>query len=261
MKLSLCLEMVFRDRPFLERMGEARRLGYEAVEFWDWRDKDLDGMGREARRLGLTIAAMSGNRLHSLIDPAEREGLLEEMEQVFAVAERLGCARVMLLSDVLEGESCRAVPAGLSEQAKMDSLVEGLEALARRVEGRDLTLLLEPLNTVLDHRGCFLNGSAAAVAALERVNRPQVRLLYDVYHMTMMGEDAPSAIAAAGRWLGYVHAADVPGRHEPGSGTIPWRAVRERWRGEGYDGFIGLEFSPCAPDDEALRQSLEVLSG
>src|SRR5262245_27711789 len=97
---SLCLEMVFRDRPFLDRMREARRLGYEAIEFWDWRDKDIGAIDREAQRLALTITALSGNRMHSLIDPCDREGLLAEMEEVFAVARRLRCTRVMLLSDV-----------------------------------------------------------------------------------------------------------------------------------------------------------------
>ena len=258
--MSLCLEMLYRDRPFVERMGEARRLGYEAIEFWDWRDKDLAAVAAEARRLGLEIVAMSGNRAHSLVNPADRAGLLEEMDQVFAIARRLRCTRVMLLSDVLQGESCRPLPAGVSAEAQAESMVEGLRLLAQRVEGQELALLLEPLNTVLDHRGCFLHGTATAVAALERVNHTQVRLLYDVYHMTMMGEDAPAAIAAAGRWLGHVHAADVPGRHEPGSGSIDWLAVRQALAQQSYEGFIGLEFAPGASDGAAARRARETFA-
>jgi hydroxypyruvate isomerase len=76
MTLSLCLEMVLTELPFVKRMETAARRGYRAVEFWDWRDKDIEEMRNEAARLGLRIAAMSGNRRHSLIDPGARAGLI-----------------------------------------------------------------------------------------------------------------------------------------------------------------------------------------
>jgi hydroxypyruvate isomerase len=79
MRLSLCLETVFTDRPFVERMREASTLGYSAIEFWDWRTKDLALIRETAAQLNLTIAAMSGNRQHALIDPDGRAGLMAEM--------------------------------------------------------------------------------------------------------------------------------------------------------------------------------------
>lgn len=260
MNLSLCLEMVFRDRPFVDRLAEAARLGFRAVEFWDWRDKDIEAVGREAQRLGLTIAAISGNRKHSLLDPAVRPGLLAEMERVFEIAGRLRCRHIMMLSDVLQPDGSAAPAPPLSPEEREESIVQSLSALAKGIGGRDLTLLLEPLNTVLDHRGCFLDSSSAAVAVLERVGHPRVRLLYDAYHMSMMGEDAPAEIERKARWIGYLHAADVPGRHEPGSGTIGWEAIRGVLRRQSYQGFIGMEFSPLSSGDEAVRRCLEVFS-
>ena len=79
MKLSLCLEMLFTDRPFSERLAVASRLGYRAIEFWDFRDKELPALADAASRLGLTVAAMSGNRQHALIDPDARAELINEM--------------------------------------------------------------------------------------------------------------------------------------------------------------------------------------
>jgi len=258
MTLSLCLEMIFRDRPFIERLAEAARLGYRAVEFWDWRDKDVDGVAAEADRLGLAIAAISGNRKHALIAPGERARLLDEMEQVFAIAARLRCRNIMMLSDVLAPDGSAAAIPSASDDEKRNSVIEGLRALAERIGGRDLTLLLEPLNTVLDHRGCFLDSSDTAATVVEQVAHPRVRLLYDVYHMSMMGEDARAEIEKKARWIGYLHAADVPGRHEPGSGTIPWPAIRDQLKKQAYPGFIGMEFSPCGSDDEAARAAIGV---
>ena len=89
MRLSLCLETVFTNQPFVERMREAYALGYSAIEFWDWCTKDLTAIKETAAQLNLTIAAMSGNRQHALINPDSRTGLMAEMEQAFAVAQEL----------------------------------------------------------------------------------------------------------------------------------------------------------------------------
>jgi hydroxypyruvate isomerase len=261
LKLSLGLEMLYRDRPFIDRLKEAARLGYQAIEFWDWRDKDIDGIKRETDRLGLSVAAISGNRRHSLIEPSDRAGLMTEMEQVLEIAARLNCHHIMMLSDVLNADGSAATSNhSRSIAEKQASIREGLADLVRRVEGKDLVLLLEPLNTVLDHRGCFLDSSCAGVEAVQVVNHAQVRLLYDVYHMSMMGEDAVAEVKKQMPWIGYFHAADVPGRHEPGSGTIPWPAIRGVIERAGYPGFVGMEFSALGSDDEAARRSLDVFS-
>jgi hydroxypyruvate isomerase len=259
-KPSLCLEMLFQDRPFVERMEAASRLGYRAIEFWDWKDKDIAAVAQAAARLQLTIAAISGNRRHSLIDPESRAGLIEEMDQIFEVARRLNCRHIMMLSDVLEQDGSAAAARQLSEKEKLDSVAEGLLALAGRIDQKDLTLLLEPLNTILDHKGCFLDSSTAGATVVEHVNSPRVKLLYDVYHMSMMGEDAPGEIAKKSKWIGYVHVADMPGRHEPGTGAIDYGAVRRALNGCGYKGFVGMEFSARTSDEEAVRKSLEVFS-
>lgn len=256
MELSLCLEMLFRDRPFAARMEAAARLGYRAVEFWDWRDKDIDEVKRQAGRLGLTVAAMSGNRRHALVDPAARAGLIEEMGQVFDVAGRLGCRNIMMLSDALAADGSATPTAPLAEQEKLESMVDGLRALADQLEDRSLMLLVEPLNIVLDHRGCFLSDSDTAVEVARRVDRPRVRVLYDVYHMSMMDENAAAEIERKIAWIGYLHVADMPGRHEPGTGRIDYAAVRAALERAGYAGYLGMEFSALASEQEAARRPL-----
>jgi hydroxypyruvate isomerase len=258
MRLSLCLEMLFTDRPFIERLAVASRIGYSAIEFWDWRDKNLSALADMAARLGLTVAAISGNRQHALIDPDAGAELIEEMDQVFAAAGQLNCSRIMMLSDVLSDDGSAAPRPPRPAKEKIDSMVENLGALAARAETASVTLLLEPLNTALDHRGCFLNGSALGVEIIKRVNSPHVKLLYDIYHMSMMGEDVLTEIDKDLEWVGYFHVADLPGRHQPGTGKIDYQAVNTLLKRAKYKGFIGMEFSALGPDEQAARAPLEI---
>jgi hydroxypyruvate isomerase len=260
MKLSLCLEMLFTDRPFIERLAVASRLGYCAIEFWDWRDKDLPALADEAARLGLTVAAISGNRRHALIDPDSRAKLVEEMDHVFAVARQLNCSHIMMLSDVLTEDGSAAPGSPRPAEEKFENIIENLRALADRAEAANVTLLLEPLNTTLDHRGCFLDTSALGVEIVRRVNSPQIKLLYDIYHMSMMGEDVLTEIDKNLEWVGYLHVADLPGRHQPGTGEIDYQAVKTLLRRAEYEGFVGMEFSALGPDEEAAKAPLQIFA-
>ncbi len=260
MTLSLCLEMLFRDLPFTERLRRAARLGYRAIEFWDWRDKDLSEVTREAVGQGLTVAAISGNRKHALVDPCARTGLVEEMKQVLDVAGRLNCRHLMMLSDVLQPDGSAAPVPPAAARVKVASIVDGLRELAPLAESANITLLLEPLNTVLDHRGCFLDSSDVGVEVVRRVNSARVKLLYDIYHMSMMGEDALEELPKKLEWIGYLHVADMPGRHEPGTGRLNYGAVNGRLRQLGYRGFLGMEFSALASDEDAARAALRLFA-
>ena len=260
MRLSLCLETVFTDRPFVERMQEASALGYSAIEFWDWCTKDLTAIKGTAAQLDLTIAAMSGNRQHALINPDSRTGLMAEMEQALAVAQELRCRHLMMLSDVLAADGRAATPPPLSSQEKFESVVEGLQALVPQASDAGVVLLLEPLNSVLDHRGTFLDHSLMGFEIIRQVGSPKVKLLYDIYHMSMMGEDVMAEMRNNLGWMGYLHVADMPGRHQPGTGKIDYRGIADWLKRVRFDGFIGMEFFPQGSDDLAARAAHEIFA-
>lgn len=259
MKLSLCLEMLFTELPFVDRIGVASRLGYDAIEFWDFRNKNLNEIAVAAQDHGLIVAAMSGNRRSALIDPDASERLLEEMDEVFEAAHRVKCRNIMMLSDVLSEDGSATTLKG-TPHVKLNALVENLQAVSGHPQAASFTLLLEPLNTALDHRGCFLDRSAIGTQVVKDVNSANVKLLYDIYHMSMMNEDVLSEIEKSFDLIGYFHVADMPGRHQPGTGKICYEKVNALLEKLHYDGFVGMEFSALGDDEAAAAAPLNIFN-
>lgn len=109
-----------------------------------------------------------------------------------------------------------------------------------------MTLLLENLNSRVDHIGHYLDSTTEALDIIGEVGHPSVRMLYDLYHSVTKGERPEEVLAGRLDLVAHVQIADVPGRHEPGSGTIDWPAVIGWLSASGYAGRIGLEFIPSA---------------
>jgi hydroxypyruvate isomerase len=258
MRFSICVEMIYPDLDFAARAVKVRTKGFSAVEFWAWTDKDLDAFQRLAGE-GLRIATFSGQRKGSLINPQDWEVYRAEVNAAIPVAKRLGCDRLMLLTqEELPDGSARPAPPHLSGAEQRASIVRDLRALAPLAEKAGITLLLEPLNTKADHPGYFLDSGREGFAIVEEVGSPRVRLLYDIYHLEVMQRNSTDVLLAHLPLVGHIHIADVPGRHEPGTGELDFFKILRAVGGRGYTGAVGFEFSPSAGSDEALDRILEL---
>ena len=120
----------------------------------------------------------------------------------------------------------------------------GLEACLPLLEGTDMTLLVEPLNTRVDHPGYYLTSSDEAFEVVEAVGSPQVKVLFDIYHQQIMEGDLIRRIGANIDKIGHFHAAGSPGRHELYDGEIHYPAVLRAIQDSGYQGYVGLEYFP-----------------
>jgi hydroxypyruvate isomerase len=118
-------------------------------------------------------------------------------------------------------------------------LVQAADALA----GSGVTLLLEPVS---DARNGFLTHAADGLAIVAAVNRPEIRLLYDLFHAAVAGEATAATIGTQSALIGHVHVADHPGRGAPGTGRLNLEADLAWLRGKGYTGLFGHEFVPSA---------------
>lgn len=142
----------------------------------------------------------------------------------------------------------------------MRSIVAGLVAALAAADELGITLLLEPLNTKVDHPGYTLAHSTQAFQIVRFVDSPRLRVLYDVYHMQIMEGNLMETMAANLDCIGHIHVADVPGRHEPGTGEINYRSIAAMLREQGYAGSVGLECVPRGDSWDAIASFLDAFS-
>lgn len=235
-----------------EKIRRIARHGFRAVEFWGHKDKDLDAIRRVCAETGMTIANFSGNRAGDLIDASTHDRVLREIAETVSVARRLGTRILMVLSNELgEGGKVLHACAHLRGEVKHENLVTGLKKLMATVPS-DIAIVLEPLNTALDHPGNYLAGMKESEEIIGEVGDPRLKILCDFYHMALMGEHPAETAGRYARYIGHVHIADYPGRHEPGTGRGPWKETLRELRDRGYAGYVGFEFSPSGDSDAAL---------
>jgi len=253
MKPAICIEMLYPGLSPEEKIRRVADLGFCNIEFWSWRDKNLEAMRQLKQDYNLQIVNFSGQRAGDLIDTATYQTVLRELEESISVARALGTRTLMVLTNEL-GESgkvlhpCPHIP----DSEKHKNVVAGLKAIMQRVPD-GMTIMLEPLNTALDHQGYYLASMKEAAKIVDEVSNPRLRILCDFYHLALMGEDPVETVRQFAHYIGHIHIADYPGRHEPGTGRGAWNKVLIELQRRGYAGYVGFEFSPFGDTDVSLR--------
>lgn len=253
LKKCACIETLYREVPFPERIAAAAGDGFSAVEFWSWRDKDLAAVRRAAEDAGIKVAGFNGDGPFSLIDPGQKADYLRELTQAMDAAAAVGARSLTIHSNALgEGGVVTDRGEGLSDTVRLCAMYDTLRDCARLAEDRGLTLHLEALNPIADHPGNFLVSTAVAAELTALVGSPRLKILYDIYHMQLSEGNLMGNIRAWHGQIGHVHAADAPGRHEPGTGEIAFPAVLDCLEKTGYDGLVGFELFPARTTAEAV---------
>src|SRR5262252_4562087 len=247
--------MLFGEVELPARFEAAARAGFKAVEIqfpYAW-DKQL--LADAARSAGVEVVlinipagdAQKGERGIACLRgrAAEfREGVAKSLEY----ARTLGCTRMNCLAGVAPRDSD---PAELRA-----AYVANLRYAAGELAREGMTLLAEPISTFAIP-GFFLNRSAEAFALVDEVS--SLRVQYDLYHMRIMGDDLAATIEANLARIGHMQFADVPGRHEPGTGEIDFHSLFELVDRLGYRGWIGAEYTPTGSTGESLAWAKEYL--
>jgi hydroxypyruvate isomerase len=254
LKPVICFEMLFPDLDPPEKIRRIAGQGFEYVEFWSWRDKDIAALTATCTREGAQVVNFSGHRRGSLVAEQTHDLLLQDLENAIETAGFLECGTLMLLSNELTetgavADSHPEIPEAQKYKNARLGLGKALELLPP-----DLQLVLEPLNTRVDHPGYWLSDMDTAVRLIDDIGDRRLKILCDLYHLGMMGIDLSAVVKEHVRHIGYVHVADVPGRHEPGTGGIDWKSVLTRLGAFGYHGFVGFEYSPESDSTESLQR-------
>lgn len=220
-----------------DRVRAATAAGFEAVEMWTSLDKDVPALRAVLDETGARLVSMLAEPRTNFTWPGtDLQPFFDGLARGVDNAQVLGCPRIVLGSGI-------GFP-GSKRQPQLERLVEVFTEAAERSAGSGVQLILEPVNIRVDHPGALLDRTAEAVAVVRGVGSESFGLLYDLYHSVTEGEDPQQELANAAGVVDYVQLADVPGRGEPGSGSVDWPAVLRVLRASGYDGPIGLEYVP-----------------
>lgn len=259
MELSFCLEMLYPELSFMDKMSAIRESGIDCIEFWDYRAKDLEALEKARETDHLKVSNFSGNRLYGMLNVNERGSFIQEVTASAKVAKRLRCPRLMLLAQPLQIDgSAKALPHELSRREIIDEFVTCAHETSRLADEENMDFVVEPLNTHLDHPGYFLSSSKLAFECIKKVGHPRFKVLYDIYHMAMMDEPVLKDLEDNLDQIGYIHVADKPGRMEPGTGHINFKEILSLLRKLDYNGTIGFEFMPSeAGSKNAIKKTLE----
>jgi hydroxypyruvate isomerase len=228
------------------------RLGYDGYEMFDWRNpKELETFVALKDKYPLRCECLVGNKGVTapgcgLVNPRERDEFLHQMSMAIDAAKKVNSPQLVTLTGNETG--------GRPRSEQMTNAVEALRAAAPMLEKNGTTAVVEILNTYVDHAGYFLYYVRDGAELIDRVGSPNVKILFDIYHVQIMEGNLIEQIRSHIDRIGHFHIGDVPGRHEPGTGEINYRNVFKAIYelGDRYRGSAALEYHPLAPVEENL---------
>lgn len=267
MEPSICIEMIYPELSYEERIKAVARHGFRYIEFWSWKDKNPETFAGALRDTGIRVSNYSGQRKGDLLREDQHPLVEQDLREALRVQTYYASPTLMVLAQEL-GEGGRVVRP-VNEEAgeeEIKTLARGirrllgvLETEGMETEGtKGTTLVFEPLNTRVDHGGYAVSRMETAERIYREVAHPQFGILLDLYHQGVSGDDLLSLVPRYVDCVRYVHVADIEGRHEPYGRH--WVSVLQALSDAGYKGFVGFEFQPAGSSDQALERIAELWS-
>jgi hydroxypyruvate isomerase len=255
-KLAANLSTLFPELDFLERFAAAAKAGFRYVEYqfpYQWSAEEL---ARRARDAGVQVVLHNlpagdfagGERGIACLPGRERE-FRDSLEKAIAYAKAVGCPRLNCL-------------AGLApvDREHFAVLVDNVRFAARKLGTAGLQLVIEAINT-RTVPGFFLSRSAQAIDVLNAAGEGNAFLQYDFFHMQIMEGDLAQTVERLLARIGHIQLADVPGRHQPGTGEINFDFLLPHLDALGYSGWVGCEYNPAGDTLEGLKWAQPYLKG
>ena len=249
-RLAANLSLLFPQLDFLDRFAAAARAGFRWVEVqfpYAWPAAAVAARAREAG-VGVVLHnlpagdAAKGDRGIACL-PGRVSEFREGVERAIEYAGAAGCPRLNCLAGI--------APAGVAPELLFETLAENVAFAAGRLKSAGLALLLEPINT-RTVPGFYLTNTRQALDVLEAAGAANAFLQYDIFHMQIMEGDLAGTIERLLPRIGHLQLADVPGRHEPGTGEVNFEFLLRHIDRLGYGGWIGCEYNPLGDTSEGL---------
>lgn len=250
-KFSLCIEPVLTDYDFYDRIKIAAELGYDAIEFWDPAGKDIAKIARLASQNKIDVAICCVKSAWELRMNFPQAEVVKNVEESIAIAKELGCSSLIGLSGDVDGQ----------DEVQKNTLIDNLKRVSDMAGKADVTICMESLNSLVDHKGYYLDSSRLGFEIIKSVGSDNVKLLFDVYHMQIMEGNIIDNVTANIADIGHFHSAGVPGRNEHMNGENDYRNILKAIEKAGYDRHFGLEYWATYDAKTSLRDCLNYLKG
>ena len=232
----------------LDQLSEyAAKVGLKGIDLLEPDDYSVP------RRYGLlcTMGYAGGGEIAKALNRVENHAAIEQgFRTNIPKAAKAGVPNVITFS---------GNRAGMSDEEGAKNAIAGLNRVKKIAEDNGVTICMELLNSKRDHHDYMCDHTAWGVRVVEEVNSPNVKLLYDIYHMQIMEGDLIDTIRENIGWLGHFHTGGVPGRHElDGTQEVQWDGVMRAIADAGFKGYVAHEFVPSADPLISLRNAADL---
>ena len=249
-RFSANISTLFREVPLIERVGLAAAAGFDAIEIQFPYDQDPAVLRAELEAHGLPLVLINfpvGDLMSGGEGLAAVPGRQAEFEQALSEARRFAEVLRPASMNLLAGKpdprhdraQCRAV---------FESSLRKADLLTREL---GIQLLTEPVNTI-DQADFFLSTEQQALAIIDAMPDIDLRIQYDLYHMQMMGSDPITSLPGVINQVGHIQFSDLPGRTQPGLGTIDFEQIFRLIDSLDYRGYVGAEYFPTVATSATL---------
>jgi hydroxypyruvate isomerase len=247
---------------FDEKLETAARAGMQSVEligeYAQWSDADIARVKKTARSFGLGMDTLLGSldwgkRPVSMVDPAHREAFLADVRNAIVYARKLEIPQIILMSG-------NAI-AGRTHEEQYASLLEGAKRAGDLAAEAKLSMIVEPLNSLVNHKGFFLTTCTEGLKLIREVDNPQVRLLFDLYHEQVQQGNVIHTLTEAAPEVAVFHVADNPGRNDPGTGEMNYPNIYKAIQKTGFGGYLTMEYLPLGEQVASLTKAVDGFRG
>ncbi|MDE1161227.1 MAG: TIM barrel protein [Acidobacteriaceae bacterium] len=242
---------LFQELPFLDRVRAAKLHGFAAVEHpspyatpaSDLADC-LSETGASYIQFGLRSGDASKGEKGIAIFPERWTEFTESVEEGILYARKIGVKLLHAMAGV--------VPSSARTDENWEQYIQSLRYAAERAEEYGITIIVEPMchQAVPDY---YVETPEVAARAIAAAGKRNIGLLLDVFHVITAGLDLDGQIRRYREQIKHVHISDVPGRHEPGTGTIDFKQLKQTLLETQYRGYLGCEYIPRSNTIDGLN--------
>ena len=248
MRLCVPVPCFFKNTDFCDAIRKIGELGFDAAETYNWKNLDLDAVRSACEESGVELISMCTTEF-KMTDAAYRSAWLDGLRESCIAAQKVGASR--LITQV-------GPDTGAPRADQHAAIVETLKQAIPILEEYGIIIMIEPLNTYVNHPGYYLWSSIEAFEIIREVNHPLVKVVYDIYHQQVMEGNIIPNILNNMDCIAHLHSAGHPGRHELQYGENDYKVIFDAVDKAGFIGACGLEYTPLLDPIESLKIAKEL---